>query len=131
MSKIGKMERSLQIAIVEWADGTGVEELRYLHSSLNGEKLSIGQAIQARRAGMRSGVPDLCLPLPTESHHGLYIELKSGRGRLSPGQTKWAGFLRSRGYRVETCRTFDEARGVICEHVKNHRRYLQAQRQGA
>ena len=52
-----------------------------IHCSLNGVKLSGTQAKIAKGQGMLSGVPDLFLPVPKNGYHGLFIEMKSEKGR--------------------------------------------------
>ena len=64
--------------------------------------------------GVRSGVPDLMLPVPMDGKHGLFIELKrSSGGRLSESQKKWLGWLRELGYEAVCCCGWQEAKETI------------------
>ena len=38
---------------------------------------------------MLSGVPDLFLPVPRNNFHGLYIEMKNEKGRVSVSQSRF------------------------------------------
>lgn len=99
-----------------------------------------GDAIRGARAsaeGVKSGVPDLCLPvskpkLTTRGYPdanggfeacGLYIELKrkaakgKAKGVTSDKQDDWIEFLQSQGYQCEVCYGWEEARDVILEYL--------------
>ena len=85
-------------------------ELRFLSGSLNGVRLSIGQAVKAKNAGMKKGYPDIFLPVPRGQYAGLFIELKKRKGgRIDPEQRVWQEFLLSQGYDHHFCRGADEA----------------------
>lgn len=68
--------------------------------------------------GCRKGVPDLCLPIPMQGYHGLYIELKAERGRMSNEQKRWLSALTQMGYRAECCRGWQEARDLIMKYME-------------
>ena len=53
---------------------------------------------QRPEAGMRAGVPDLCLPAARGGYHGMFIELKVGRNKTSASQRAWLDALRDQGY---------------------------------
>lgn len=55
-------------------------ELWLLNGSLNGVRLSIGQAVKAKRCGEKRGFPDIFLPVARKGFHGLAIELKKKKG---------------------------------------------------
>ncbi len=68
--------------------------------------------------GVRSGVPDLMLPVPMGGRHGLFIEMKRvDGGRLSESQRKWLGWLTELGYEAVCCHGFDEAREVVARYM--------------
>ena len=114
-------ERAEQKTLVAWADQTaaaGFEPMGYLHASLNGERLTPGQAVQARASGLKRGVPDLFLPYPVGSFHGLFVELKTRKGTVSVDQARWHGWLAARGYAVAVCRSWVEARDTILRYLR-------------
>jgi len=55
--------------------------LELIHSIPNGGARHIAVAAKLRAEGVRAGVPDIFLPVPRGSAHGLYIELKRKGGR--------------------------------------------------
>lgn len=75
------------------------------------------EAQKLRAEGVKSGVPDICLPVPSGPYHGLYIELKTRRGRPSEVQQQWVAALVRHGYRAEVCRGWEAARTVIEDYL--------------
>lgn len=113
-------EEAEQIALFDWARyaAAQIPELKALVSSQAGVRLSIGAAVKAKRAGMRIGYPDIFLPVPRGTLHGLYIELKrASGGKLSPDQEAWRDFLQANGYAWACCKGFEEARKVIVGYL--------------
>ena len=117
-------ELSEQIVVFEWAKlrETQHPPLALLHASLNGLRLNIGQAVKAKRAGMRAGVPDIFLPFPVERdgsvYHGLYLELKRrSKGTFSAEQKWWMTTLIKFGYCVRAPKGATEAITEICWYL--------------
>lgn len=71
-----------------------------------------------RAAGVKKGVPDLCLPVPCGDYHGLYIEMKAPNGRTSPEQDWWLDELRGQGYRAAVCYCWEDAATVILNYLE-------------
>lgn len=94
-------------------------ELKLLHAIPNGGKRSKAEAARMKAAGVKAGVPDMCLPVPRGTYSGLYIELKRQKGgRLSNEQMEWLGRLRKQGYAAYVCYGWQEAAGVIHGYLK-------------
>lgn len=84
-------------------------ELALLHHIPNGGRRDAVEAKHLKAQGVKRGVPDLCLPAAKGRYHGLYIEMKTERGRLSPEQKWWGERLREQGYCWLVCRGWREA----------------------
>jgi len=118
------IESQEQQALIQWAklqEGK-YPELQLLHAIPNGGKRNVVTATILKKEGVKSGVPDLFLPVPritpfTDGYYGLYIEMKAPKGRTSENQEWWIEKLEKRGYRVEVCYGFEEAREVIEEYL--------------
>ncbi|HJV52835.1 MAG TPA: VRR-NUC domain-containing protein [Noviherbaspirillum sp.] len=114
-------EHAHQCAIVAWSRLPAVKAqypgIELLHSSLNGVKLTKGQAGKAKAAGMLSGVPDLLLPVRRGPYAGLAIEMKYGRNKPTDEQEWFLGRLREEGWRTEVCYDWIAARNVIIEFL--------------
>lgn len=74
---------------------------------------SIIQAVNQKRAGLTSGVPDVFMALPRQGYHGLFIEFKSSKGKVSIEQQEMLKKLREQQYKCEVCYDFDEAKEVV------------------
>ncbi len=70
-------------------------------------------ASQLKAEGLKSGVPDLCLPVPRAPAHGLFVEMKTASGRLSASQRDWVARLTGNGYTVAVCYSVADAFEVI------------------
>ena len=93
-------------------------ELKFLNGSLNGVRLSIGQAVKAKKAGMRAGFPDISLPVRSGIYGGLFIELKRmDGGKISPSQQDWKTFLESQGYKHAFSLGHEEAWDIILKYL--------------
>ncbi len=84
---------------------------------------------QRQGAGFSAGVPDLFLAWSAsyrveagESlghifYHGLFIEMKTPKGVVSAAQKAWHSRLTEAGYRVEVCRSAQEAIDLIKSYL--------------
>jgi hypothetical protein len=95
-------EHAEQMGLFEWAAYAAVHwpELALLHAIPNGGDRHPTVAARLKAAGVKPGVPDICLPVPRGDWHGLYIELKTRRGRVSAAQREWLTALARQGYRT-------------------------------
>ena len=109
-----------QAALMEWArmQAGRYPILARLHHIPNGGSRHPAEAANLKRQGVRSGVPDLCLPFPVGGKHGLYIEMKWGKNRPTRPQREWLAYLESAGYAVAVCYGWQEAADVIMRYLK-------------
>ena len=115
------LEDAEQRVIFQWAamETAACPELGLLYAIPNGGKRAIKTAIALKAQGVKSGVPDMCLPVSRGGYHGLYIELKRQKGGVvSETQKSWITALAEQGYKAVVCRGADEAieqiRGYLC-----------------
>lgn len=135
--KRGNEESEIQKACIRWwgtaCAGFGVPE-DLLFSIPNGAVLAGGareRAIQAnilKAEGMRPGVPDLFLAVPSRFrngdeqapdgfHCGLFIEMKKPDGATSPAQDYMSGILTGRGYKAAVCRSLEEFKKTVTDYL--------------
>ena len=89
-------------------------ELELLYKIPNEGKRTRANASRMKAEGLKSGVPDICLPVARGGHHGLYIELKRVKNsRVTQDQLGWIEALIAQGYVAAVCRGCDEAIRVI------------------
>jgi hypothetical protein len=92
--------------------------LRNTFAIPNGGKRTMVTAMKMQAEGLRSGVPDLQICLPTDKYHGLFIEMKKLKGSsLSENQKDWINRLNEAGYKAVVCKGHMEAINVICEYA--------------
>ena len=86
--RITTSEAEEQMAVIKWAELMSNKHpcLKWLYHCPNGGSRNIAEAANLKRMGVKAGVPDLCLPYPSNGHHGLYIEMKKDGGRLTAAQ---------------------------------------------
>lgn len=112
-------EEEEQAALFSWAEVSRgrYPELELMFHVPNGGLRSKSEAARFKRAGVKSGVPDICLPVARGEFHGLFIELKAMDGKLSENQLCWIGALIRQGYLAVKCRGFEEARQTVEEYL--------------
>jgi hypothetical protein len=104
-------ESQEQQAVVQWARLASIKEprLKYLHAIPNGGVRNIVTATILKREGVLKGIPDLFLPVSNHGKHGLYIEMKAKKGKLSEEQRECHKYLIAMGYQVNVCYSAEEA----------------------
>lgn len=114
-------ESDEQESVFAWAEMVSkfVPDLQLLHHIPNGGFRMRATAARLKAEGVKPGVPDLCLPVPNEMFHGLYIEMKKRdhSNRPSKSQQWWIEKLQQKGYAVYVCYGADEAIYQICEYL--------------
>jgi SPX domain protein involved in polyphosphate accumulation len=79
-------EAKEQILIVNWIHQMTDLPVIYIK---NEEKRSYGSASIVKKMGLHKGCADLFIPRANESFHGLFLEVKSEKGKISPDQHKF------------------------------------------
>ena len=113
-------EYTEQVTVFNWAKHTENmhPELKLLNASLNGVRLSIGQAVKAKAGGMRAGYPDIFLPVARSGYHGLFIELKEKKGNpVQPDQKWWKQELTANDYLAVICYGAEETIAIIKNYL--------------
>lgn len=109
-------EHQEQCALFEWLKLELPEIERMAFAIPNGGYRHISVARKLHAEGVKPGVPDICIPVPTrQGEPGLFIELKTGKGRTKKHQRAWLTSLRIHGWRAEVCHGFEAARSLIRE----------------
>lgn len=114
MIKLSEAEE--QKKIFEWA--SYIPELKWLHCIPNGGSRNIREAVNLKRQGVKKGIADMFLPIPKGKYHGLYIELKVGKNKLSVYQKEFLEYANKVGYLAIVCYGHEEAIKCITEYLK-------------
>ena len=121
-SKSRDLEHKEQVAFFSWLEKPNTlakwPELVLFHAIPNGGDRDVRVAVKLKAEGVKSGVPDMMLPVASGGFHGLYIELKVGNNKPSENQAWWHGQLAAQGYAVFVCYSYPEARTVTEKYMR-------------
>jgi len=127
LAKSGRRQEELreQIKVFDWArkNEEKYPRLKLLFAIPNGGSRNIAEAVCLKMAGVKSGMPDICLPVSVEfgvgeaALSGLWIEMKWGKGRLSRVQKQKHGELNMQGHKVVTCYSAEAAIKAIKDYL--------------
>ncbi len=108
-------EHEEQALLFEWAQlqQHHIPELALLFAIPNAGKRSYAAASYMQAEGLKSGVPDICLPIARGGWHSLFIELKYGKNTPSAEQTAWIAALKEHGNAAYIAWGFEAARDLI------------------
>lgn len=122
-------EHQIQVGVFQWIDLQKeiYPALKNAFAIPNGGSRNKLEAANLKREGVRAGVPDICLAFPSNGFHGLFIEHKAKKGKLSKdkvikkkhgsrireGQETWFKRLSGCGYRCEVSRSIDQSILII------------------
>lgn len=108
-------EHEEQQALFDWAEWqVNIEpDLALMYAIPNGQY----RPGQRPEAGLKSGVPDICLPIPKGKYHGLYLELKVNGNKPTGNQLDWLDRLNRVGYFTAVADGFDEAVNLITAYM--------------
>jgi hypothetical protein len=126
-------EHEEQAAVVAWASNNEwlMPDLALLYAVPNGARLPwrkgkggkrySPEAMKLKAEGLKSGVPDLCLPVARGGYHGLYIEMKRGDNKPTENQTKMLDALAAQGYLAVVCYGHNDAIDTLSEYLQLER----------
>ena len=66
-----------------------------------------------KKEGVKAGILDVFLPYPAQGYHGLMIEFKYGKNKLTDNQREYADYLVKNGYKVVIAYSWLEAKDAI------------------
>ena len=118
-------EHTIQKQCVRWFALQYPTLNQLLFAIPNGGHRSKAAAGKAKVEGVKPGVPDLFLSVPHErttrlglvTTCGLYIEMKTPKGRQSPDQTGFQYQVEALGYRYTICRSLEEFQTTVTEYL--------------
>jgi hypothetical protein len=119
-------ESKLQKECVNWFRDKFQDKI--LFAIPNGGRRGLIEAKIMKGEGVLAGVPDLLLAEPREiefgktmiaspAYHGLFIEMKTDKGKLSPAQKVMHARLTAAGYKVEIARSRSEFEQIIRDYL--------------
>lgn len=108
-------EHQIQSAFVQWCawNKKKYPALDLGYAIPNGGARNVIVGAMLRREGVRKGVPDWCLPVPSKGFGGLYIEFKAAKGFVRTEQYDFLQLLSEYGNMTAICRSCEEAADVV------------------
>lgn len=109
------LEYNLQCACVRW--------FRYQHPKLilfhipNERKQSPQAGARAKASGVIAGIPDLFLCKDNYPYLGLFIEMKSEKGKQTELQKYMTERLQEAGYKVVVCNSFESFKNEVTQYI--------------
>ena len=113
-------EEAEQTFLFRWATFAEGQypELRLMYHIPNEGKRSRITGAKMKQAGLRPGVPDICLPTAHGKYIGLYIEMKVKPNKPTENQKSWLRALREAGHMTAVCYSWEEAKNLIEEYLR-------------
>ena len=109
-------EAQEQAAVIEYCE--------FIHVPVfhipNGGYRNAREAANLKRQGVKAGVPDLCIPVAKGGYHGLYIEMKTKKGKLSDKQKAWLSLLHDQGYAACVAYGAGQAIDIIAKYIRGN-----------
>ena len=112
-----KNETTEQIELFTWAKRLEkwIPELSLMYHVPNEGKRTNGAVLKA--AGLKTGVPDICLPVARKGFNALYIEMKFGNNKPTKAQKEYISNLRKEGNKAEITYGADQAKEIIRHYL--------------
>lgn len=117
-------EDNNQAALFKYASLQPDPVWQVMFSIPNGGKRPMSTAKRLKATGLKAGIPDIFFPVGRGIHNGLFIEMKSSTGRVSPLQAEWHTKLRDQCYIVEVCHSSGEAIDVITRYLESRFKFM-------
>lgn len=92
-------------------------EFEFIHAVPNGGKRDMVTAAKLKAEGVKAGVLDIFVPIPTKDYNGMYLETKTKTGALSTEQKKFKAFAEAQGYKVVIYRSAEAGIRALAEYL--------------
>lgn len=83
----------------------------------NGQNVGAVVGSRLKRMGLLKGASDFLLAYPINGSAGLWLELKTGHGRLTPEQKTFLERMKSVGYAAHASWHFEDSQRIIKEYI--------------
>lgn len=93
------------------------DECRWIFAIPNGGLRSKTTAVNLRNEGVKKGVWDLFCCYPRNGFHGMYVEMKFGKNKLTPEQVEFGEFVAEQGYKTFVAYDWQTAYNAIMDYM--------------
>lgn len=112
-------EHDHQRLTVAWFRGRYPDLADVFFAIPNGGVRSAAAGARMKAEGVKAGVPDLLLAVPRGTRHGLWVEMKTLKGKASKAQREMRERLLAQGYAVEIAHGYAAAKAIITEYLSD------------
>jgi hypothetical protein len=91
--------------------------LSVIFATPNGFYSTPAQKSKMKQEGLKSGVWDIFVPIPSKGYHGMFLEMKYGKNKLTDSQKSFGEAVSRRGYKCEVAYSGVEAYKIIIEYL--------------
>lgn len=112
-------ESQEQVALMDWLRLQYPDVALHTIYITNERKQSPRMGALFKRKGLLPGASDLFIAWPNANFHGLFIELKTKAGIVSPTQKEFLQRMNAKGYLARVARGADEGIEIIKEYLGN------------
>jgi hypothetical protein len=101
-------EISLPVSISLWLS----------HAIPNGGKRGAAEAARFAAEGVKAGIPDVFIPIPTQDYAGFYIEFKKPKGVIKDDQIVILNLLHDQGYKCAVVDDLEVVKVLFVNYLK-------------
>lgn len=112
-------EHEIQSAFFQWVHlyEERHPQLKLIFAIPNGEHRSTSVARRLKKEGVRAGVWDVLVAVPSYPYHGLFIEFKSHKGRLEQNQIEFMKEANANNYLTQVYSDWTEAANYVADYL--------------
>lgn len=92
--------------------------LKTIFHVANERRTSPQAGLRLKQKGVRTGIPDICVPIPRKGFHALYIELKIKPNKLTESQETMLKLLYDLGHCARVAWSGDEAIDILKSYLE-------------
>jgi hypothetical protein len=106
-------EHDFQVSIFNYVDKALPALRPCMFAIPNGGQRNAIVAKRLKAEGVTAGVYDIFISIPNNLNHGLYIECKAGKNKLTDEQVAFRDKMIEIGYWCEECRTIEDFEMIL------------------
>lgn len=111
-------EHLSQAALFEAIEKLRIPGLQWMFAIPNGGHRHVRVAMKMKAEGVKAGVWDIFLPIPKGKYHGLFIEMKWGKNKLTDSQKEFGQFVERQGYQTKVAYDWEMALSYLIEYME-------------
>ena len=109
-------EAIMQMQLFDWIRSRPDIEPYAFHIG-NERKCTPQQGSILKRSGVKAGVWDNFIAIPRNNYHGLFVELKAGKNKLSDKQITFGDAVGMQMYKCVVAWSYEDARRAIEDYL--------------